>query len=278
MAPLHPGIQADAPPAATAVQITQLNRQHNKALERYTLHANVANALKQQLLDAVDDMYVSVLRHQRLRYSQVPPHQILQHLLDHYNLITEETLEDNRNRLSDDWNPDDGMEVLYTRITTVQQFAAEAGAAHAISDATAMHLILTTLERTGMFIDACADWRKRKPAEQTLVNFKHDMDHAWKERNRRVKAKDAGYHNALSATAEALSADKENKPPPNGKPTIKVDNISMYYCWSHGLGFSSKHTGHTCNNQKDGHQPDATIKNRMGGSTYLNVGGTRIKT
>ena len=72
--PAHPGVQADAPPAATAVMITQLNRQHDKAVDRYMLHANVSNALKQQLLEAVDDMLVSVLRHQRLRYSQVSPY------------------------------------------------------------------------------------------------------------------------------------------------------------------------------------------------------------
>ena len=158
--PGHPGVQADAPANATAIMITQLNQQHDKALERHVLNANVANALKQQLLDAVDGMFVSVLRHQRLCYSQVPPNRILQHLLDTYNIITEETLEDNRGRLSAEWNPDEGMEVLYTRITNVQQFAAEAGAPHAISDATAIHLVLTALERTGMFTDAGADWRK----------------------------------------------------------------------------------------------------------------------
>jgi hypothetical protein len=283
--PAHPGVQADAPATATAVMITQLNRQHDKALERHTLHANVANALKQQLLDSIDDVFVSILRHQRLRYSQVPPNRILQHLLDTYNIITEETLEDNRGRLSAEWNPDEGMEVLYTRITNVQQFAAEASAPHVISDATTMHLVLTALERTGMFTDACADWRKRKPADHTLDNFRVDMDHAWKERNRRVKAKDVGYHDALSASMQALSAGKENKPPgtankptSTSKPAAIVDSVAMYYCWSHGLGFSDQHTSHSCNNKKDGHQDDATIKSRKGGSTYLNVGGNRNRT
>jgi hypothetical protein len=177
------------------------------------------------------------------------------------------------------------MEVLYTRITNVQQFAAEAGAPHVISDATAMHLVLTALERTGMFTEACADWRKRRPADHTLDNFKVDMDHAWKERNRRVKAKDVGYHDALSASVQALAANKENKPPgtvnkpagPN-KPAAMVDSVAMFYCWSHGLGFSDQHTSHTCNHRKEGHQEDATIKSRKGGSTYLNVGGTRNRT
>ncbi len=113
VAPPHPGVQADMPAAATAVQITQLNRQHDKALECHMLHANVANALKQQLLEAVDGMFVSVLSHQRLRYSQASPQQNLQHLVDTYNIVTAETLENNRSHLNAEWNPDKGMEVLY---------------------------------------------------------------------------------------------------------------------------------------------------------------------
>ena len=276
--PNHPGVQADAAANATAVQITQLNRQHDKALERHMLHANVSNALKQQLLEAVDDMFVSVLRHQRLRYSQVSPQDLLEHLLLTYNIVTEETLEDNRNRLGADWNPDEGMEVLYTWISNVQQFAAEAGAPHGITDATAIHLVLTALERTGMFINACADWRKRAPGTHTLANFKLHMNHAWKERNRRVKAKDVGYHDALSANVQSESSNKENKPPPTNKASAVVDSIPMFYCWSHGLGFSNQHTSSTCNNKKDGHQDDATVKARKGGSNNLNVGSTRNRT
>ena len=276
--PAHPGVQADAAPTATAVMITQLNRQHDKALDRHMLHANVSNALKQQLLEAVDDMFVSVLRHQRLRYSQVTPLQLMQHLIDTYNIVTEETLEDNRGRLGAEWNPDEGMEVLYTRITNVQQFAAEAGAHHVISDATAIHLVLTALERTGMFADACADWRKRAPTTQILATFKTDMNHAWKERIRRVLAKSAGYHDALSANMRTVAVGKENQPPTNAKPAATVGTVPMFYCLSHGLGFSDQHTSHSCKNKKEGHQEDATIKIRKGGSTYLNVGGNRNRT
>jgi hypothetical protein len=64
IAPAHPGVQADA--NANAVQITQLNRQRDKALDCHMLHANVSNALKQQILEVVDDIFISVLRHQCL--------------------------------------------------------------------------------------------------------------------------------------------------------------------------------------------------------------------
>jgi hypothetical protein len=109
-----------------------------------------------------------------------------------------------------------------------------------------------------------------------LANFKLNNNHAWKERNRRVLAKSAGYHDALSATVQALAAvGKETRPSTNAKPAATVGTVPMFYCWLHGLGFSEQHTSHSCNNKKDGHQDDATIKIRKGGSTHLNVGGNR---
>ena len=37
------------------------------------------------------------------------------------------------------------------------------------------------------------------------------------------------------------------------------------YCWSHG---ACSHKGKDCNNKRQGHKDEATIKNKMGGSTY----------
>lgn len=79
-------------------------------------HATIADALEQQLLDAVNNMFLSFLCHQQLQYSQVLVLQLLQHLIDTtHNIVTAKTLEDNRNCQGADWNPNDGiMEVLYT--------------------------------------------------------------------------------------------------------------------------------------------------------------------
>ena len=38
----------------------------------------------------------------------------------------------------------------------------------------------------------------------------------------------------------------------------------QYYCWTHGAG----HSGRVCKNPADGHQPEATFSNRMGGNNY----------
>ena len=38
----------------------------------------------------------------------------------------------------------------------------------------------------------------------------------------------------------------------------------QFYCWTHGAG----HSGRNCKNPAEGHQPEATFRNRMGGSNY----------
>jgi hypothetical protein len=268
VAPANPGVQAPTANGATAIQISQANRQHDKALERFTIHNNVCLELKRLVLAAVDDDYVSTLRHRRLRYAQVSIEQLLTHLNNTYSEITQEVLEKNRSNISAEWNPDDGIETIFTRITDARQFAEEAGDAHVIPESTAIFLALTAIENTGVFVDACSAWRKRTAAQQTLDNFQADFKHAAKERNRSIKAKSAGYQ-ALLTTKE-----KENVPPlvssdHNPKADVIVDGVEMFYCWSHGLGFNPKHTSCTCEKKKDGHRDDATIKNRKGGSNLI---------
>ena len=71
VAPANPGVQAPAPANATAIQITQANRQHDKALERFTKHHDVCAELKHLILAAVDDCYISALQEVVLSYAQV---------------------------------------------------------------------------------------------------------------------------------------------------------------------------------------------------------------
>mmetsp|Transcript_19484 Transcript_19484/g.28690 ORF Transcript_19484/g.28690 Transcript_19484/m.28690 type:complete len:408 (+) Transcript_19484:103-1326(+) len=44
-------------------------------------------------------------------------------------------------------------------------------------------------------------------------------------------------------------------------------DTKVYYCWTHGVTNSKWHTSCTCSNRADGHKVQATVLNRMGGST-----------
>ena len=49
--------------------------------------------------------------------------------------------------------------------------------------------------------------------------------------------------------------------------TPTYDRSSENYCWSHGRTFNHNHTSKNCRFQKPGHKEDATLHNKMGGST-----------
>ena len=55
---------------------------------------------------------------------------------------------------------------------------------------------------------------------------------------------------------------KSQLPPYQGK--INGENVT--YCWSHGITKNRRHNSKTCKRKKEGHQDDATLNNRMGGS------------
>ena len=56
--------------------------------------------------------------------------------------------------------------------------------------------------------------------------------------------------------------NKPQLPPYQGK--INGENVT--YCWSHGITKNRRHNSKTCRRKKEGHQDDATLNNRMGGS------------
>jgi len=46
------------------------------------------------------------------------------------------------------------------------------------------------------------------------------------------------------------------------------DGLTMYYCWTHSLGFNRTHSA-TCSNPADGHCPNATVKSMQGGNNTI---------
>jgi hypothetical protein len=308
--PTHPG---DAPvhiAGATQHQITETNRQFKHDLNEFYLYISVREELKKQLLIAVPHRYLSILEDPVFGYADVTCHTMLTHLQTEYAQITNEDIELNRAKLSADWNPDDPIEELWLRIQETQRYATAAN--EAISDAAAIRLTLTVFERTGLFGTVTEKWRDRPDVEWTMSNFKTHFIKGNKERIRKLTAKAAGYHGAnaaetptdldtiisrlttltnetdatLATAATATSSISTSNS--SGPASIHTNNnITMYYCWSHGLGKNRAHTSASCSRKMEGHQDAATADNLMGGNNRImsraeqrpsRQAGTRTKT
>lgn len=268
--PVHPGTQPVHPANATAAQITEANCQYDATLVQVALHVSVINALRQQILAAVDNKYLLKLEDSDLGYT-VTPGEMLGFIKHTYGALTPNEIELNRASLSSPWNPDDDIEDIWLRIRDAQVLAAAANSP--IDDASAIRLTLLSLEATGVFTFALDNWRLKDDATKTMETFQEHFTKENMERLHQLTAKTGGYHGAhnaelVPAPSAALLAT------PTGAPAhvILPSGVHMYYCWSHGLGINKDHTSASCNFPKEGHITTATADNMQGGRNTIGTG------
>ena len=280
-APAHPG---DAPVHAagtTAPVITATNRAYDRSVQNYHTYRQTERKLKQQLIAAVDPLYINTLEDDDFVYADVRPGAILSHLKTTYGKLTPDDIKNNCNTLAAEWNPDDPIEDLWKRITDAQRFATRAG--KPITNATAMQLTLGVLERSGVFATAAHKWCAKTTAEQTMVNFQSHFNFENKERIHQLTATGAGYHgttrNSIPATvspsASSAATDTTTITTPTGAGSVTAENIKLYYCWTHGLGRNPNHTSQTCKKKGEGHKDTATFTDMQGGARTIMGGGRR---
>ena len=172
------------------------------------------------------------------------------------------------------WKPDEPIKDLWLHICNAQTLATSAG--KPISNASAMHLTLLALESTVVFDSALHDWCMKNEADKMLDNFKFHFNSKNEEQLCKLTAQMAGYHGAHTAaetpatttTGSNIASGARVVPMPinTGPPQHGIhlnNNVTMYYCWSHGLGKNPAHTGTTCNNRHEGHREEATADNML---------------
>jgi hypothetical protein len=258
--PIHPGVHEGLVQGATQAVITETNRAHKAACAASNKYQEVTQALKMQLLEAVEDSFVSALSDDLVGYAMVSCADLMAHLQTTYGTITPDQLSANRDIFAAEWNHEAPIEDVWKRTQNCRHFATAGG--DPISESETVRTLLSIIEKAALLANAVTDWRKRPQIEWTLANFKIDFTRANNERVRCLTVGNTG-HSANAATT-----------PPTGtaSPSITTDGTKMYYCWSHGLGTNPNHCSAACNNKKDGHIDNATAITIQGGSTRLMTG------
>jgi hypothetical protein len=267
--PVHPGATPLHPGNPTSAQITETNRQYAASLTEHALYQTTNEELKKQIIAAVPTLYLAILSDDEMGFADVACSTMLAHLKATYATITTDDLETNRDRLTADWSPDNPIEDLWIRIREIQRFAAAGN--EPISNTTALRLTLNTLERTGVLTTSIERWREGDETTWTMAAFQSHFTKADKERRRKLTAQAAGYHGAHAATNTATPPIIAPAPATNAPNPYRahVDNCTLYYCWSHGLGQNRSHTSPTCRFKKPGHEDTATVLKRMGGCNLI---------
>jgi ribosomal protein S17E len=205
IAPLNPGPQPIIPEAATAAMLSALTRAHTENLRIWREYLATDKGLKQQLINSVDEMYYKTLRNRITGYASVTTRQILEHLYQTYGKISPADLADNDAKMKTAYDPSQPIEALFDQIEEALDLAAAANAAYTSQQIVAY--AYNIVFQTGVFADACRDWRRRIIAEKTWANFKTDFAVAHQElRESQLTAQGAGYHAANSVLQETWQA------------------------------------------------------------------------
>jgi hypothetical protein len=109
---VHPGELSVHGTGVTAILREQINRQYEADLAAYELYSKVSNALKHQILLAVEPTFLQALAHPRLGFMTVTPLAMIRHLDETYGRLTPGEIKANRLALSTTWNPDRPIEDL----------------------------------------------------------------------------------------------------------------------------------------------------------------------
>ena len=126
--------------------------------------------LKTQLLDAVEDPYVRKLRNRYTGYMGVTTRNLLDHLMDRYGNITATDLKANEACINEALDNSCPVDVFFQRINDAVQYANDNKNPFLAKQIlqTAFH----SVNATGMYLEACKEWRQKSNQDKTWTNFK----------------------------------------------------------------------------------------------------------
>jgi hypothetical protein len=267
VAPVHPGPPIHQP-GATQHQIIETNRLNQEALADYKLYHATEQTLKQMIIKAVPNQYISALRDPRMGYRNVTAKQILQHLDEKYGQITAQDIKRNLLKMNTPWNPTTAIDTLWTQIREARMYAQDRSP---IDEITAINSALDNIKATGLFSSHIEHWSLLEPNDQTWARFQKIFTMADNTRHTDQTTAGAGYTatNENNGKSTALKTVQQT-----GEHAFKVISsdgsaTNWFYCWTHGINKS--HHSKKCTTRKEGHNEMATMANRRGGATSIHI-------
>ena len=85
--PLNPGATVNVPLNSTVAQITNLCKTYDDKNKAFIQYDNTNKALKQQLIEAIDDLYLKSLHNKYVGFSNQTFKTMIDHLYLHYAKI-----------------------------------------------------------------------------------------------------------------------------------------------------------------------------------------------
>jgi hypothetical protein len=202
----HPTIPRNSTDAATSTII----RRHTEKLREWKEYNTVQRALKKQLAQAIDKIYLEAHSDENVGYENVTIHTLIQYLFDEYGDITPLDLRANAKRLNEEWDPNQPIQTLFSHIKAIQTYA-QAGN-RTFTDHQIVDAAYTTVYNTGLYFDDCDTWLDMPTANQTWTNFQTHFNTAHRKAKRKQRTTQSeGYHGANAAIEPDTTLQAENE-------------------------------------------------------------------
>jgi hypothetical protein len=181
-------------------KIAQLNHQYTNAKDEYQLINTVEKALRKQITDSVDDLYLSSMHNHLTGYANVPVATMLTNLFNNYAQIDNLAMDDVETNIRKQWNPNTPIESMHKQIQTNCDIAKMANQPY--SAAQKLSFAYTLVFKTGMYFEACKEWDAKPTADKTWANFKlHFKEEQTRLDRQQRTTQQGGYHSANAALA-----------------------------------------------------------------------------
>ena len=202
--PVYPRQLPYVPAGTNAANTSTIVRRHTEDLRQWREFKNVNTVLKNQLLSALDDIYVRALKDRHVRYMNQSIRTILTHLFDNYSNITPLELKDNNTKMRATWDPNSPFDCLIKQIEDSQDYADDGGQPYTAEQL--LCIAYTLVFKTGLYFKDCKVWNAHPTPERTWDNFKtHFLNAQRLQGDQMCTTKQAGFHSNL-AHHQALPA------------------------------------------------------------------------
>ena len=122
--PSNPGATLDIPIGSTTGQISALRYYHITAAVLFDEYDRTEKSLRQQLLSAIDELFVRFICHRCVGYGTVTMSNILDNLYKTYADISPSNLQENETRFRDPYNANHPIDTLIDQLKTAVEYLA----------------------------------------------------------------------------------------------------------------------------------------------------------
>ena len=159
------------PAGTNAANTSAIIRRHTEDTRQWREFKTVSTALKNQLLSAVEDIYVRALRDRHVGYMNQSIRNLLTHLFDKYGNITQLKVEDNDTKMSALWDPNSPFNCLVEQLEDGKDYADDGGQPYTADQL--LRIAYTLVFKTGLYFEDCKAWNAKPNNEKHGQLSKH---------------------------------------------------------------------------------------------------------